>query len=1478
MNEEELNSSSPSDSSLTNPSSLSSPTFDRSKLSSEQSWATSNFSQGLTPPPDFTEPRDNSQPFQRLGDFGGDFERQTIFSLGYQQPLTPSSISVTSDSSDLDSRSKKGSSLEPFVTEAILGPGGDVEMSGDFSGGIQARSSIQGSKKSPIKLESALDMNGESRGSDPFDVDQFFNFDEAALSVPDQVVQQSSSFSTQIPLHNIDSSQQHMPLSPVPFSSSHFGRNFMEDDPNNINMHMAGNRRKRSQDHIFDDGFLDMSDDGNALQTIKSTHTTAVSSPAYYDANSPDDSRSGQRFTTPPNSSTAWDQYSLNPPQARPIAGSSRINQKRPSSITSQSRSCAVPPQPQPQPPSHPATGVHFPMHLPSTLSVDQIPTKSRVETQIPVKIHLFPFPAGVTKLHLPRHTISKPKLYAKPPVTKSPDMLELHANLVCSSAMRNHDWLASALARARGEDVLPGYRKDPSQRMEMTEGSSGDDSDDAPRSENSNSDKTSPLSGGEVKICLGCMSRERKRAARKKAKKIKEEDEWKEDEAKRAVVFNNTEVREWMPISKSQYHSGLVPGNLEGGMMVELHMRLACYCRHQGEKEGFRVIFTIKNHLDEVIAQQITSSILITDDHKSNSTLSTLPAGSQEIKIIGAASQQGAYSSLHPNSNQFAPRHDGEQGMFSQTTSPVAQAPQYSNPVRFDSPFNRSGGPLSPQSSVSQQPPQPPQFGPSPGVPHTKKRRINSMNKVPANLAMTKLENPNPSFQGSQTVSSQHQFMAGTYDMNNFGQGSSLAIQFQQEPSTPSETNDSRRFSFDGTSGDFRAQIEQPQFTSPRSAYASAVTSPSPRSSFASQQAQHSVLLRGIPHDSMQRHDRDGSLIPEIGRLIPGEGTTRGGVEVTVLGKGFVNGLTVLFGDTPAAQNVCFSSSTLICLLPPRSTAGPVVVTLQGLPLQKAPSHYPLFTYVDDTEKSLMELALQIVGIKMHGSLANAQDIARSIIENRTGTFGQGTSQAPDNGSGNGSRQHSVRRLAAEFGQFEFEPTLLRCLDAIDIDDSPHPARLNLRNKAGQTMLHLACILGMQRFVAALLARGALSDVRDKNGYTPMHFAALHNKPEIVKRLLLNKADASILTKTGKTAQDLALMVAQQTFDQAPSKRHSRASSETSDHHFGRRSRANSAASMRSLWASVDPPCHGRPKPMGIDDFYATSDEAVSVDTDGEEDWENSRGSSLRDMAAATAAMASASVSEAAQVLPGSTSESSTEIAPSPSAMMAAWKEGFAASLQNLQNHWNFSAMPTAAGLQQNLLQNLNPWSAANPNPPQHDMKDGDYKWWELFSNPQAPPAYDELFPWPGQPSNSANDIVLMRGADADDAKVAEPTVIERAESPASSSTTSLDMGELQRRIAKGGRDITKAQQDEYRAHARKMKKISNDRRLYFFWLPVLIFIMMAMATSWGPRIWSTSKTVFSFARDAIQDPSSVSDRLGAIIVNAVGGELEAV
>ena len=71
-------------------------------------------------------------------------------------------------------------------------------------------------------------------------------------------------------------------------------------------------------------------------------------------------------------------------------------------------------------------------------LTVHPTSLKSRVETQIPIRLTLFPLPPGVKKLRLPSHTISKPKFLAPPSAEPSPDTMELHTNLVCTSAMQD--------------------------------------------------------------------------------------------------------------------------------------------------------------------------------------------------------------------------------------------------------------------------------------------------------------------------------------------------------------------------------------------------------------------------------------------------------------------------------------------------------------------------------------------------------------------------------------------------------------------------------------------------------------------------------------------------------------------------------------------------------------------------------------------------------------------------------------------------------------------------------------------------------------------------------------------------------------------------------------------------------------------------------------------------------------------------------
>ena len=222
----------------------------------------------------------------------------------------------------------------------------------------------------------------------------------------------------------------------------------------------------------------------------------------------------------------------------------------------------------------------------PPMLHVHSLPPKSRVETQIPVKLTLHPVPPGTSRIHLQTHTISKSKLVAKPTPEKSPDMLELHAMLVCTSAMQDPAKRGRAFARAAA--LSPGEKR------KGRRSSSGNTT-------SSNDDEDQPANGGPVHICMGCIERERKRAARKKTKNVEEEQLWQKDEAKRTIVFNTQEVKEWQePSSPKTAENVQYPATYgqnaqfpETAVQVDIPMRIACYCRHQEEKIGFQCVQT---------------------------------------------------------------------------------------------------------------------------------------------------------------------------------------------------------------------------------------------------------------------------------------------------------------------------------------------------------------------------------------------------------------------------------------------------------------------------------------------------------------------------------------------------------------------------------------------------------------------------------------------------------------------------------------------------------------------------------------------------------------------------------------------------------------------------------------------------------------------------------------------------------------------
>ncbi|PKI85025.1 hypothetical protein MVES1_001424 [Malassezia vespertilionis] len=246
---------------------------------------------------------------------------------------------------------------------------------------------------------------------------------------------------------------------------------------------------------------------------------------------------------------------------------------------------------------------------------------------------------------------------------------------------------------------------------------------------------------------------------------------------------------------------------------------------------------------------------------------------------------------------------------------------------------------------------------------------------------------------------------------------------------------------------------------------------------------------------------------VPKITKLIPAEGPTTGGIEITILGENFADEFECYFGDMPCSFTRIWAESTLVCLLPPSAVPGPVTVTLRkgqvstenvpGQPLQ-------LFTYVDPTERALMELALQVVGMQMTGRMASAKDVAMRIVN---------------------SNQQDGTMFSARAGQ-SVEENVMALLQLLNTGAGRYNGRRNVlhaNNKEGHTLLHLAIAQKYHDLTAYLLAHGALVNAQDTNGCTPLHFAAMYSTRAIVEMLLAHGATATMQSNQHYLALDMA-------------------------------------------------------------------------------------------------------------------------------------------------------------------------------------------------------------------------------------------------------------------------------------------------------------------------------------------------------------------
>ncbi|KAI9485544.1 MAG: hypothetical protein EXX96DRAFT_545508 [Benjaminiella poitrasii] len=246
----------------------------------------------------------------------------------------------------------------------------------------------------------------------------------------------------------------------------------------------------------------------------------------------------------------------------------------------------------------------------------------------------------------------------------------------------------------------------------------------------------------------------------------------------------------------------------------------------------------------------------------------------------------------------------------------------------------------------------------------------------------------------------------------------------------------------------------------------------------------------------------------PILQRLIPSEGPTFGGVEVTLLGSGFRAGLTCMFGDVAASSTHYWSPNTLVCILPPATEAGTVVVSFKEYPLVVDSQDVMLFTYYNENDRALMELALQVVGLKMTGKVEDAREIAMRIVQG---------------GNNNNSSDNQQQQQQPMNHSLVLEQHIIQVLEIMKSFSDVDPSDVSLTSAQEHTMLHLAAMLGFTKLTEFLLQLGCDVNAVDKNGYTALHYAAWYGHADVVRSLMTTgHADPDMTNRWNKRPLNL--------------------------------------------------------------------------------------------------------------------------------------------------------------------------------------------------------------------------------------------------------------------------------------------------------------------------------------------------------------------
>jgi len=178
------------------------------------------------------------------------------------------------------------------------------------------------------------------------------------------------------------------------------------------------------------------------------------------------------------------------------------------------------------------------------------------------------------------------------------------------------------------------------------------------------------------------------------------------------------------------------------------------------------------------------------------------------------------------------------------------------------------------------------------------------------------------------------------------------------------------------------------------------------------------------------------------------------------------------------------------------------------------------------------MELALQVVGLKMTGKIEDAKNVAMRIV----GNTGSDNSESSNSTSTSEVMQMSSSTrdlrplLLTPTDQLDpFENRIINLLSVLDTPMECHApdslctsSVISYSTPSGQTLLHLAAFLDFGSLTKFLIEHGADLDARDRIGFTPLHFAVLAQSHQCTVALFQAGADLEIVDSRGKTAKEI--------------------------------------------------------------------------------------------------------------------------------------------------------------------------------------------------------------------------------------------------------------------------------------------------------------------------------------------------------------------